>query len=56
MKFVVLFEDDPAAGADVRRKHMAEHLAFLEAERGHGTGGWTVAESRWEGPRRPLDR
>jgi uncharacterized protein YciI len=30
MKFVVLFEDDPATGADVRRKHMAEHLAFLE--------------------------
>jgi hypothetical protein len=30
MKFVVLFEDDPDAGADVRRNHMSEHLAFLE--------------------------
>jgi uncharacterized protein YciI len=30
MKFIVLFEDNPAAGADVRRKYMAAHLAFLE--------------------------
>lgn len=30
MKFVVLFEDAPDAPADVRRKHMPEHLAFLE--------------------------
>ena len=30
MKFAVLFEDDAAAGADVRPKHMGEHLAFLE--------------------------
>jgi hypothetical protein len=30
MKFVVLFEDHPAAGPDVRRRHMPEHLAFLE--------------------------
>ena len=30
MKFVVLFEDNPAAGTDVRRQHMAAHLAFLE--------------------------
>jgi len=30
VKFIVLFEDDPAVGADVRRRHMAEHLAFLE--------------------------
>jgi uncharacterized protein len=30
MKFVVLFEDHPDAGADVRRNHMSEHLAFLE--------------------------
>jgi uncharacterized protein YciI len=29
MKFVVLFEDNPAAGA-IRRQHMAAHLAFLE--------------------------
>jgi hypothetical protein len=30
MKFVVFFEDDATAGTDVRRKHMGEHLAFLE--------------------------
>jgi uncharacterized protein len=30
VKFIVIFEDNPAAGSDVRRKHMAEHLAFLE--------------------------
>jgi uncharacterized protein YciI len=30
MKFVVLFEDDPDAAADVRRNHMSAHLAFLE--------------------------
>lgn len=29
MKFVVLFEDDPDAGAGVRRDHMPAHLAFL---------------------------
>lgn len=30
MKFVVLFEDAPGAGIDVREKHMPEHLAFLQ--------------------------
>jgi uncharacterized protein YciI len=30
MKFIVLFEDHTDAGADVRRNHMSEHLAFLE--------------------------
>jgi hypothetical protein len=30
MKFVVLFEDHPDAGTDVRCNHMSEHLAFLE--------------------------
>ena len=30
MKFVVLFEDAPSAGADLRARHMPEHLAFLE--------------------------
>jgi uncharacterized protein YciI len=28
--FAVLFEDDPALGEEVRRQHMADHLAFLE--------------------------
>ena len=30
MKLVVLFEDNPGVGPDVRREHMGEHLAFLE--------------------------
>jgi uncharacterized protein len=30
MKFVVIFEDNPEAGSDLRRKHMCAHLAFLE--------------------------
>jgi uncharacterized protein len=30
MKFVVLFEDNLVIGADVRRTHMPDHLAFLE--------------------------
>jgi uncharacterized protein YciI len=34
MKLVVLFEDDPTAGPDVRRKHMPAHLAFLEKHSG----------------------
>lgn len=28
--FAVLFEDDPALADEARRRHMAEHLAFLE--------------------------
>lgn len=31
MTYIVLFEDDPAAGPDVRSRHMAAHLAFLES-------------------------
>lgn len=30
MRFAVLFEDTPGLGDDIRRRHMAEHLAFLE--------------------------
>jgi hypothetical protein len=28
--YIVIFEDNPAAPADLRRRHMAAHLAFLE--------------------------
>jgi uncharacterized protein len=56
VKFVVLFEDHAAMGVDVRRRHMREHLAFLEgnavkiqaagplaASDGQGAGGlWLV--------------
>ena len=30
MLYVVLFEDNPGLGADIRRKHMPAHLSFLE--------------------------
>lgn len=30
MTFVVLFEDNPALGADLRQRHMPAHLAFLD--------------------------
>jgi hypothetical protein len=30
MLYVVLFEDNATLGADVRRRHMAAHLSFLE--------------------------
>ena len=58
MKFVVLFEDNPAAGSDVRRQHMAAHLAFLEKNAakvevagplqgsdGQGAGGLWIVEA-----------
>lgn len=34
MLFAVLFEDDPAAPPDLRRRHMAEHLSFLARHAG----------------------
>lgn len=30
MLFVVLFEDKPGLGAEIRRRHMPAHLGFLE--------------------------
>jgi uncharacterized protein len=30
MLYAVLFEDNPYVGSDIRRQHMAAHLAFLE--------------------------
>ncbi len=30
MLFAVLFEDNPGAGADIRTRHMPDHLAFLQ--------------------------
>lgn len=34
MLFVVQFEDDPAADPEIRRRHMAAHLDYLESRRG----------------------
>jgi uncharacterized protein len=56
MLYVVLFEDNPNLGTDVRRQHMPAHLSFLEknaacikaagplrAPSGDAAGGlWTV--------------
>lgn len=30
MLYAVLFEDNPSLGVEIRRRHMAAHLAFLE--------------------------
>jgi uncharacterized protein len=40
MKFVVLFEDNLDVGADMRRKHMPAHIAFLDrnAHKVHAAG------------------
>lgn len=34
-KFIVLFEDNPDLGKDVRAAHMPDHLAFLERNADH---------------------
>ncbi len=31
MTFIVLFEDNPQADPDIRKRHMPDHLAFLTA-------------------------
>ena len=60
MKFVVLFEDDPSAGTEIRQRHMQDHLSFLErnsamvdaagplkTSSGEGAGGiWIVEAER----------
>ena len=59
MKFAVFFEDNPEVGADLRRKHMPEHLTFLEKNAGkvesagplkdtdgQGAGGLWIVEAR----------
>lgn len=33
MRYIVLFEDDPKADPGIRARLMADHLAFLAAER-----------------------
>jgi uncharacterized protein YciI len=58
MKFIVQFEDNPKAGADIRTKYMQEHLAFLERNAatvqaagplktpdGQGAGGLWIVEA-----------
>lgn len=58
MKFAVLFEDNPAAGMNIRRNHMPAHLALLEKHtakvlaagplkmsEGEGAGGLWLVEA-----------
>jgi uncharacterized protein len=58
MLYVVLFEDNPSLGTDVRRQHMPAHLSFLEknaarikaagplrAASGESAGGLWVVEA-----------
>lgn len=58
MKFVVLFEDNPSAAPDLRARHMAAHLDFLESHSdsvaaagplfkpsGEGAGGMWLVEA-----------
>ncbi|MEM9279467.1 MAG: YciI family protein [Pseudomonadota bacterium] len=33
MKYIILFEDNPDLGEDVRASHMPQHLTFLEENR-----------------------
>ena len=49
MKFIVLFEDNPAAGADVRREHMAAHLGFLEKHAAKVTAAGPLQTSDGQG-------
>ncbi len=57
MKFIVLFEDNPEIGVEVRTKYMPDHLAFLEryattveaagplkAQNGSAAGGIWIVE------------
>lgn len=30
MTYIILFQDNPDAGPDIRKTHMSDHLAFLE--------------------------
>jgi uncharacterized protein YciI len=58
MLYAVLFEDNPALGAEMRRQHMPAHLTFLErhateikaagplqASSGEAAGGLWLVES-----------
>ncbi len=49
MKFIVLFEDDPAAGPDVRSKHMSAHLAFLLANADNVQAAGPLADTAGNG-------
>ena len=58
MKFVVLLEDHPGVGADIRKQYMSQHLKFLDEHsehidaagplvnlKGDGAGGIWIVEA-----------
>lgn len=69
MLFAVMFEDNPATGADIRARHMPDHLAFLERNNaqikaagplatatGSGAGGmWLVEAGNEAGVRKLVE-
>lgn len=46
MKFVVIFEDASDADPGIRKKHMREHLAFLERHQVEAAGPLTDSEMK----------
>jgi len=61
MKFIVLFEDNPGVGSDVRKRNMPQHLQFLSENSeyidaagplnnadGSGAGGIWIVEAASE--------
>lgn len=61
MKYIVLFEDNPDVGGDIRQQLMPEHLSFLQQNKQHvnaagplitvggeGAGGLWVVEANSE--------
>lgn len=51
MLMTILFRDNPNAAADIRARHMPEHLAFLEQNRAriHAAGPLLAADSAVSG-------
>jgi len=67
MLFAVMFEDNPGTGADIRARHMPDHLTFLERNNaqikaagplataaGSGAGGMWLVEAGDEAGVRQL--
>lgn len=69
MLFAVMFEDNPGTGAEIRARHMPDHLAFLERNNaqimaagplataeGSGAGGmWLVQAGDVAGVRKLVE-
>lgn len=49
MLFAVMFEDNPGTGADIRARHMPDHLAFLERNHASITAAGPLATTTGSG-------